>query len=93
MGFTGKLLRTLKASYDNIQCKIRVRGSTSEPIKVVRSVRQGGVLSTFFYLAYIYDLLRELQASACGATVLGIDAGNPAFADDVTLVALNPLLL
>ena len=53
LGFTGKLLRTIIDSYTDLKCVIRIHGTTSKPLNVVRSVRQGGVLSTFLYLEYV----------------------------------------
>ena len=56
-------------------------------------MRQGGVLSTFFYLVYINDLLVALERSNFGSTVMSVKAGNPSFADDIALIASTPLYL
>ena len=69
---------------------MRVSGLVSQTIDVKRSVRQGGVLSTFLYLVYINDLLDELESSGYGSKVMSVCTGNPAFADDISLLALTP---
>jgi len=62
---------------------------TLDAIVISRSVRQGGVLSTFPYLVYV----NALKLSGYGCKVLLVAAGNPAFADDVSLLALTPFNL
>jgi hypothetical protein len=70
-----------------------VNGFVSDPLDVNRSVRQGGVLSTFLYLVYVNSLLLELERSNYGSTVHSLKAGNPSFADDIALIAVTPLYL
>jgi len=60
---------------------------------VIRGVRQGGVMSTFLYLVYIDDLLRDLESSSNGANIMSVNTGNPAFADDISLISISPLKL
>jgi len=77
------------STYHNLKAVVRVSGSTSDTIKVKRSVRQGGVLSTFLYLVYVNDLWKNIERSDCGSKVMSASCGNPAFADDVSLLALT----
>ena len=49
LGFTGNFLTLLMSTYNNLKAVVRISGQTSAPINVNRSVRQGGVLSTFLY--------------------------------------------
>ena len=81
------------STYDNLKSVVRISGLSSEQIMVKRSVRQGGVLSTFLYLVYVNDLLKDLELSGYGAKVMSVSCGNPAFADDVSLLALTPFHL
>jgi len=90
LGLTGKILRLLIAAYTRLKCVVRVNGKTSDSIDVKRSVRQGGVMSTFLYLIYINPLLLELEKSNYGCTVYSVRGGNPSFADDIALVATTP---
>ena len=81
------------STYDNLKSVVRISGLSSEQIMVKRSVRQGGVLSTFLYLVYVNDLLNDLELSGYGAKVMSVSCGNPAFADYVSLLALTPFHL
>ena len=66
---------------------------TSLPFKVERGVRQGEVLSTFYYLVYVDQLLRDLETSKHSTQVMSIKSGNTTFADDISLSALTPYSL
>lgn len=89
-----KILRILATSYTNLKAKVRVSGNnTSNDVTIARSVRQGGVLSSFYYLVYINKLLLELELSRKAVCVNSIQLGNPAFADDIALIALSPFCL
>jgi len=50
-------------------------------------------LSTFLYLVYINDLLDDIESSGYGSKVMSVCTGNPAFADDISLLALIPFHL
>ena len=53
LGTSGKLLRILRSTYEDLTAKVRIGGMTSESIVVMKGVRQGGVMSGFYYLVYI----------------------------------------
>ena len=93
LGFTGKFLRLMIATYTNLKAYVQITGLSSGAIAVSCSVRQGGVLSTFLYLVYVSDLLNDIELSGYGCKVLSVAAGNPAFADDISLLALTPFHL
>ncbi len=83
----------IKESYTDIFSSVRVNGYSSRPFKLKQGVRQGGVLSSFLYLVYINDLLKELEESELGACICDLKTGNPTLADDITLIAMSPLSL
>jgi len=93
LGFTGKFLRLMIATNTNTKAYIQISGLTSDVIAVSHSVRQGGVLSTFLYLVFVNDLLNDLELSGYCCKVLSVEAGNPAFADDISMLALAPFHL
>ena len=93
LGTSGKLLRILCSSYEDLTAKVRIGGITSESIVVMKGVRQGGVMSSFYYLVYIDELLNTLELSNLGACVMSTNVGNPSFADDLALVAIVPFKL
>jgi hypothetical protein len=53
-------------------------------------VRHDGVLSTVLCKLFIDDLLNQLENFNCGIRLRDINCGNPAFADDIALLALSP---
>ena len=59
MGLVGKLLRIVQASYTGLKSVVRYAKQTSSTFNVIRGVRQGGVMSTFLYLVYINELVRQ----------------------------------
>ena len=62
LGITGKMLRVLVQSYENLKCVIRINGFTSTSVDVERSVRQGGVISSFLNMVYVDELINQKQA-------------------------------
>ena len=50
-------------------------------------MKQGGILSPFFYTLYVNDLLIEQDSSGLGACVSDVFVGSPMYADDLALVA------
>lgn len=93
LGITGKILRLIRNSYTDLKCVVRHNGKSADAISVERSVRQGGTLSTLYYLVYVNQLLVDLENSTDGCSVMLTKSGNPSFADDITLIALSPLKL
>ncbi len=90
LGIKGKLWQIIKHYYSNLKYCVKVNGVISNEIPVSRSVRQGGVISTFFYLVFIDELLRELESSSFGASICSLDTGNPTLADDISCIATRP---
>jgi len=86
-------MRILRSTYEDPTAKVRIGGMTSESIVVMKGVRQGGVMSSFYYLVYIDELLNTLELSNLGACVMSNNVGNPSFADDLALVAIVPFKL
>ncbi len=93
LGIQGKLWRLLRNYYKDLVSHAKINGVSSQIIPVTRSVRQGGVISTFFYLVFIDELLTQLESSHSGATVCSVSSGNPTLADDITCLATSPTCL
>lgn len=93
LGITGKILRLMRNSYTDLKCVVRHNGKSADAINIERSVRQGGTLSTLYYLVYVNQLLVDLENSNDGCSVMLTKSGNPSFADDITLIALSPFKL
>ena len=76
LGIDMKLWRTLRDSYQNLKTFVKTSHGTSAAIDVKCSVRQGGVLSGFYYTLYINALLDELEKSGHGAMVGSIPSAT-----------------
>ena len=64
---------------------------TSRPFNIERGVRQGRVASTLYYLVYINELLHQLEESELSLNFgYNLKCGNPALADDLSLIVLSP---
>lgn len=90
LGIDKHLLNVINQSYTNIRSCVCINGHTSTAFEVMTGVRQGGVLSSFLYLVYINDLLNMLEADASGTSICSVYTGNPALADDLTILSLSP---
>ena len=60
-------------------------------LKTEQGVRQGGALSADLYKAYINPLLNILSSAGLGGKIGNINCCAPTCADDVALIANNPL--
>ena len=68
--------------------KSEVGGEFSQTFSVLQGVvRQGGILSTLFYKAYLNDSLLELETRALGKFIGTLYMGCPTVADDVLFMA------
>ena len=87
------ILRFLFRWYISQRLRVNWNGHNSEPFKVSRGVRQGGVLSPILFTLYLDDLLTELSRTSVGCYWDKIFVGAIAYADDITLLAPTPLHL
>ena len=88
-GIRGKALRIIMNSYEGMSSYVQVNGMKSRPFQVIQGVRQGGVTSTWYYLLYIDDLLRELDSLEGGCTIGSLRTSNPTLADDFLYSSLT----
>ncbi|MES9881858.1 MAG: reverse transcriptase family protein [Sedimenticola sp.] len=86
-GITGRLWSIIRLLYTNLTAKVKWAGEVSESLKIQQGVRQGGILSTHFYKAYINDLLLDLESRTLGKHIGTIYTGCPTCADDVLLMS------
>jgi len=70
LGFTGKFLRIMIAPYTNLKVYVQISGLTSDAIAVSRSVRKGGVLSTFLCPCRIWQSLSQSNWMFCSSWYL-----------------------
>ncbi len=73
--------------YTNLRVCVRWNGSTSNAFSVTRGMRQGSVLSPYFFNIFLDDLLTELASSDTGLRIGQSNYNSFAYADDVTLMS------
>ena len=66
LGVNGRLLRFLKALYQDSWCRVRVNDKLSEEFGVVTGLRQGCVLSPLLFSLYINGVVTRLHDGKCG---------------------------
>ena len=57
------------------------------PSELIKSIKQGGILSPSLFTVYIDDLLKKLRASGIGCHILSIFLAAIMFADNLALLA------
>ena len=67
-------------------CCILVNGQTSRSFNITRSIKQGGLLSMFFYVVANYDIHEHVNKDNCGLKYQGINVSSPTIADDTILL-------
>ncbi len=92
-GITGSLWKLIKHSYSKSFAFVSYRGETSNVYPVKQGVGQGRVLSAWFFLLYINDLITTLRTANTGIRVFGQNVPAILLADDTTLVSASPRAL
>ena len=90
LGISGKLWWLLRAWLEGSTCTIMVNGELSESFPITRSIKQGGLLSMFFFCVSHYDIHKEaIKFPAASLVWQDIDVSTPTFADDTLLLSLT----
>ena len=85
----GKIWRLLYATYQDVQCRVRVNGQYSYWYSMTCGIHQGGFLSLLKYTAFIYPLLRKLEESNTGCHIVGIPSTPIGYADDMATCSIS----
>ena len=91
LGINLHIWHTLYFWYRHLQSCIKWSGGFSEPFPIHQGVRQGALLSPLLYSLFINDLLSDLEESGVGIYINSIFCGTPTYADDMSLVAQDPV--
>ena len=89
LGVNGKCWRLIKNWYTDTSSVVKVNKSCSDSFPVHRGVKQGSVLSSTLFIAVMDSLLSYLESSGQGLTLLGLNVGNSAHADDVRAASIS----
>ena len=77
----------MKDLYSGLTSKVKWLGELSSQFRIRQGVRQGGIVSTFFYKTYINPCLMELKEHKIGLMIGTTYCGCPACADDIALLS------
>lgn len=81
------IVKLLVFWFDNQYFRIRWNFTDSAPFPVRRGVRQGGVLSAYFFAYYMDTLSHRLKAAGMGCMINGNLINHICYADDICLLA------
>jgi len=84
------IVRFLLVWYTKQNFFLRWSGHLSEPFTVSNGVRQGGILSPFFFNVYIDELSKILNNVNDGCIFNGVRINHLLYADDAVLMAPSP---
>ena len=85
--------RLLREAYSNFECRVRIDGKLSNSFIAGQGVHQGAPWSMYLYQRSYNNLLVMLKASNANAKVYHLLTGNPAYADDLSVVSLHKPVL
>ena len=90
-GLTDNHWTIVKRLNENLTAKLQTKYGLTRTIKILDSIRQGGVLSTTMYGILMDEISKELQEKSQGITIAenGIKQGSLLWVDDVFLIALE----
>ena len=89
IGLNGKTWRLLKESYNQFKCCVCIGGMTSDEFTILQGLHQGGPFSMMGFELFNDELLKILTASTEGLEINNLCLTSPAFADDLTVMALS----
>ena len=75
--------------YSNQYIRVRYSDVFSEEWKILNGVRQGGILSSFFFNIYINDLINRISKCGYGCKLGIIPSNIIGYADDIVILALS----
>ena len=88
-GINGKAWRLIKSWYANPVCVVHFNGSVSASFTVSRGVKQGVVLSLILFNLVMNQILYGLSKDDTSFTLVGVDVGCGAHADDIRTCAIG----
>ena len=93
LGIGGRMWLAIKDLYTGVKALVLYSGSFSRQFSVSQGTRQGRILAPFMYKVYINALLIALSNHAYALNINGLSLPSPPFADDISLLAIQPSFL
>ena len=90
-GVPDNMVNLMRAMFDNASLKVRLSSGLSDPIRILKGVKQGDPISPTSFNLFVNDILAEMD-SACGVNVPGLSnkVKGLMYADDSVILADNP---
>ena len=88
-GLNGKTWRIIRALYKNFKCCVQISNQLSPMFEALQGIHQGAPFSMFLYKVFGNGLLKELKQCMAGACLGDLVIAGPAYADDITLIAVS----
>ena len=89
LGITGKMWRLMYRAYQGFMCRVRIEGNTSRWYPMMCGIHQGGFLSLTKYVAFINELIVDLEESQLCCRISGIPTSPVGYADDLATATLS----
>ena len=87
-GFDRKMVEFLKTWYHQQEVKVTFNGSEATTSWYLKNgVRQGSVLSSYFFIIYIDDIIKKISKKNVGCKIEYLILNIICYADDITLLA------
>lgn len=87
IGLKGKIIRSLKAIYNDVKCSVRINGHYSDWFSVESGVKQGCLLSPMIFNLFLNDLSNAIEQTGLGVDIQGTRIGMLCYADDLAVMA------
>jgi hypothetical protein len=90
IGINGPFLKNLKAMYETVSYKIKLKDGYLDPIKSNLGLKQGCPLSPMMFNLYIDDIKDIFDEQCDPVTITDTKISHFLYADDLVLVSLSP---
>ena len=87
IGIQGKLWWIFRNWLIGSQCGVLLNGELSDSFEITRSIKQGGLLSMFYFTVAYHDIHEFANRGGDGLIYHDIDVSSPTLADDTLLLA------
>jgi len=90
VGVNGKMWCLFNEWLNESTCSVLINGALSKQFSISRSIKQGGLLSMFFFCVAYHDIHSEvIRPPAKSLMYYGMDVSSPTFADDTMVMSLS----
>ena len=93
LGIEGKMWLAIQDLYTDVKVRVLFSGMLSKIFDISQGTGQGRILAPFMYKIYINSLIEELSSHSYAVFINSIKLTSPTFADDISLLALQPSFL